>query len=103
MKTETVNDLPGSVHPVESADCEYICLDISRTESTEIYMAVPKGWKPTYKDNATIVKAAKETHDFDWDKFGWENNVEVNGYRTVDASEAKQFGIFDARPHLLTT
>ena len=46
-------------------------------------------------------RAAKETtSDSDWDSYGWENDVEVQGHKPVDAKEAEQYRIFDALPLL---
>ena len=84
-----------------SADWEYICVEVTRTESTDLYLKVPKCWRPTGRDYKLMGKAAKETtSDFDWDNYGWENELDVQGHKTVDAKEAEQYRIFDARPHL---
>jgi hypothetical protein len=49
-------------------------------------------------------RAAKETtSDSDWDNYGWENDVEVQGHKPVDAKEAEQYRIFDALPLLPNT
>lgn len=84
-----------------SADWEYICVEVTRTESTDLYLKVPKGWRPSGRDYKLMGKAAKETtRDGDWDNYGWENEVDVQGHKPVDAKEAEQYLIFDARPHL---
>ncbi len=84
-----------------SADWEYICVEVTRTESTDLYLKVPKGWRPTGRDYKLMGRAAKKTtRDGDWDNYGWENDVEVQGHKPVDAKEAEQFQTFDACPHL---
>ena len=89
----------GAAHG--SADWEYICVEVTRTESTDLYLKVPKGWRPTGRDYKMMGRAAKETtSDSDWDIYGWENDVEVQGHKPVDAKEAEQYRIFDALPLL---
>lgn len=84
-----------------SADWEYICVEVTRTESTDLYLKVPKGWRPTGRDYKLMGRAANETtSDSDWDNYGWENEVDVQGHKPVDAKEAEQYRTFDARPHL---
>lgn len=51
-----------------------------------------------------IGRAAKQTTtDSDWDNYGWEKDVEVQGYKPVEASEAEQYRIFDTLPLLPNT
>jgi hypothetical protein len=84
-----------------SADWEYIYVVVTRSESTDIYLKVPKGWRPSGRDRKIIGRAAKETtSNSDWDNYGWENDVEVQGHKPVDAKEAEQYRIFDALPLL---
>lgn len=81
-----------------SADWEYICVEVTRSESTDLYLKVPKGWRPSGRDYKMMGRAAKETtSDSDWDRYGWENDVEVQGHKPVDAKEAEQYRVFDAR------
>lgn len=48
-----------------------------------------------------IGRAAKQTTtDWDWDNYGWEQDVEVQGYKPVEASEAEEYRIFDTLPLL---
>jgi hypothetical protein len=84
-----------------SADWEYICVEVTRTESTDLYLKVPKGWRPSGRDYKLMGRAANATtRDGDWDKYGWENEVDVQGHKPVDAKEAEQYLTFDARPYL---
>jgi hypothetical protein len=81
-----------------SADWEYICVEVTRTEITALYLKVPKDWRPSGKDYKMMGRAAKETtSDSDWDNYGWENDVELQGHKPVDAKEAEQYRVFDAR------
>jgi hypothetical protein len=89
----------GAAHV--SADWEYICVEVTRTESTDLYLKVPKVWRPARRDYKLMGRAAKETtRDGDWDNYGWENEVDVQGHKPVDAKEAEQYLTFDARPYL---
>ena len=92
-------------HPLRAAPCsadwEYICVEVTRSESTDLYLKVPKGWRPSGRDYKLMGRAAKETtSDSDWDSYGWENDVEVQGHKPVDAKEAEQYQIFDVLPLL---
>lgn len=101
MKT-TETQPPASLGAATgSADWEYICVEVSRSEITDLYLKVPKGWRPSGRDYKMMGRAAKETtSDSDWDNYGWENDVKVLGQKPVDATEAEQYQIFDARPLL---
>lgn len=76
---------------------EYIKLEIARSEFTDIYLKVPKGWRPKGKDYKLIGQAAKQTtQDYDWDSDDWENDVEVLGCALSSQEEAEEFKVFDA-------
>lgn len=96
--SEPANTQPES----KSADWEYIRLAVSRSEWTEIYLKVPKGWRPSGRDYKLIGQATKETvSDHDWDNYGWENSVDVQEQEPVNEEEANLYKVFDAIPHLL--
>jgi hypothetical protein len=78
-------------------ETEYIKVEVARSEFTDIYLKVPKGWRPKGKDYKLIGQAANETtQDYDWDNYGWENDVEVLGYALSSQDEAEEFKVFDA-------
>jgi hypothetical protein len=80
---------------------EYIQVQVIRSESTDLYLKVPKGWRPSGRNRKLLGVAAKETtSDFDWDNFGWENDIDVQGYKPVDAKEAELYKVFDVMPYL---
>lgn len=90
-------ETPQNEQQAPPANWEYICVEITRKEGTELYMKVPKGWRPSGRDYKLLGRATKETvRDLDWDNHGWENDVEVEGYQSVEAKNAEQFKIFDA-------
>ena len=83
--------------PVVEQDFEYLCVEVTRTETTDIFLKVPKGWKPTGRDSKMLGRAAKETtEDSDWDNYRWEDTVEAQGHKAVDADEAELYKVYDA-------
>jgi hypothetical protein len=93
---------PSNPEPSTQDEWEYLLVEVSRSESTELYLKVPKGWRPSGRDSRLLGKAASDTtRDSDWDNYGWEQCVEVQGCQLVDAKEAEQYQTFDVRPHLL--
>ena len=86
----------------EENQSEYLRVEITRTQATEIYLKVPKGWRPSPRSSQNIIiKAALETtSESDWRSYDWGDRVDVNGWEPVDEKEAKQFQIFDVIPHL---
>lgn len=80
-------------------DWEYIRVEVTRTESTSLYLKVPKGWRPSGIYRELMGHAAKETTTkADWDNSGWESSVEAQGHKLVDAEEAEQYQVFDLLP-----
>ena len=76
---------------------EYIRVEVSRKEYTELYIKVPKGWRPNFGHRGIITKAIAETRWYsDWDNEGWEDTVKVNWYEPVEKSKADRHGWFDA-------
>lgn len=89
-----------------STDWEYIRVEVTRSQSTQLFMKVPKDWRPSGRayDYKLMGMAAKETtENYDWDDYGWEDTIEVQSYKPVDAKEAESYSIFDVRPHLPNT
>ena len=87
-----------------SEEHEYLKLEVTRTQSTEIYLMVPKAWRPTQKDRAMIGRAARiTTYDSDWDTDWMEECVEFEGYKPVTEKEATKYELFDVSAHLKRT
>ena len=83
-----------------SEEHEYLKLEVTRTQSTEIYLMVPKGWRPTREDRAMIGRAARiTTYDSDWDNDPMEECVSVEGCKLI-AEAPCAFEVFDAVAHL---
>jgi hypothetical protein len=82
-----------------NTEFEYLRVEVSRTEVTELYLKVPKGWKPTGVNSKILGTAAKETtSDMDWDNDGWEDSVEFQGCSPVDEKEALLYKVFEVKP-----
>ncbi len=78
---------------------EFLRVEVTRAQSTELYLKVPKGWRPKGRDYKLLGKAAKETTDrSDWDDYGWENSVEIQGCAVVEEKEATQFRLYEVKP-----
>ena len=83
-----------------SEEHEYLKLEVTRTQSTEIYLMVPKGWRPTQKDRAMIGRAARiTTYDYDWNNDPMEECVSVEGCKLI-AEAPRAFEVFDVAEHL---
>lgn len=75
---------------------KYLKVEVTRTESTEVYIKVPEDFNPRHLPNEIVRKATvKTTTDDDWDKWGWEDSVEWQGIKEVPASEATQFKVYN--------
>lgn len=76
---------------------KYVELEITRTESTSVFLKVPKDWQfEERRDKKMLVKAVKETVDtYDWDNYGWEHRIEVESQRTVSEDDANDYTVFD--------
>lgn len=59
---------------------------ITRREGTELYIEAPKGWRPDEHPDV-LVAAAKQVPDFDWDSYGWEKTIEVEGVQEIEAAD----------------
>jgi hypothetical protein len=76
---------------------EYLRVEVRRSESTDLYLKVPKGWRPKWQYANIIKEATLKTvlSDDDWDSYGWENNLETQGHKVVDEDEAQDYAVFD--------
>lgn len=75
---------------------EYLKVEITRTESTDLYLKVPKGWRPTWKDRDMIVRATVDTiSESEWDHFNWQDTIEDQGHGVCTAEEAETYAVFD--------
>jgi hypothetical protein len=78
---------------------EFLRVEVTRTQSTELYLKVPNGWRPRGRDYKILGKAAKETTDrSDWDDYQWENTVEMQSCSVCQEKEATQFRLYEVKP-----
>lgn len=80
---------------------DYIVVEVSRQQSTEVYMKVPRGWRPQFRDKGGVVKeAVNETvGSCDWYAYCTQG-VEVENVSEVDADEANNYRVFDAAAYM---
>lgn len=78
---------------------EFLRVEVTRAQGTELYIKVPKGWRPTGRNSRVLGKAAKETTErSDWDDYGWEQTVEMQSCAVVDEKEARAFALYEVKP-----
>jgi hypothetical protein len=83
--------------PAAEQEFEYLRVEVTRTSTTDLFLKVPKGWRPSGRDSKILGRAAKETtDDSDWDSWRWEDTVEAQGHAVVDADEAELYAVYDA-------
>lgn len=77
---------------------KYLKVQVARKAWTDLYVSVPDSFqkddlrKWMYRDK--VAKIAAETTDgSDWDSFGWEEDLEINGIQEVDEVEARSFSV----------
>lgn len=88
----------SQVDQVDNKEYEYIRVEVTREQSTEIYMKVPKDWRPIGRNIHAVSRAAKETTlDGDWDDFGWEQTVGVLSCGVVDEKEAMHYPVYEVK------
>ena len=81
----------------------YLRVEVTRLQGTELYLKIPKGWRPSNRrDYELLGKAAAETTDNDdWDNGddpGWENTLEIQSYTPISKEEAEQYEIYEIKP-----
>lgn len=84
----------------ENPSFEYLKVEVTRHSATDLYLKVPVGWRPNRHTAQLLSKAALEVSSYDWDNFGWENYLDVQGHKVVTEAEAKEYGIFDITKEL---
>lgn len=78
---------------------EFLRVEVTRAQGTELYMKVPKGWRPTGRNSRVLGKAAMETTErSDWDGYGWEQTVELQSCAVVAEKEARAYAIYEVTP-----
>ena len=93
----------GQIPAVVSSDLlggfEFLRVEVTRAQGTELYMKVPKGWRPTGRNSRVLGKAAAETTGrSDWDDYGWEQTVEMQSYSVVNEKEARGYMLYEVKP-----
>lgn len=80
-----------------SEEYDYYQVDVVKKSGTQVYIKVPKGRKVTFRDRELVRKATVETvENYDWDDYGWERDLEIEGIAEVDKRDAIQYDVYDA-------
>lgn len=78
---------------------EYLRVEVTREQATEIYLKVPIGWRPVGRAHRVLGRAAKATTErSDWDDFGWEHTVTLQTYSVIDKKEAERYPVYEVVP-----
>lgn len=76
---------------------EYYKIETIKKSFTDVYIKVPTGRKIEFRDTVLVGRAAKKTiNDYEWDDWGWENDVEINSIEKVTEEDAEIYSIYDA-------
>jgi len=92
-KSEVINPKPPEKTPFK-----YLEIAVTRTESSTIYLKVPRTFdtKDIKRRRTDILaNACKETlTDFDWDKTGWEIDITCQSIKEVPEEIATQYEVY---------
>ena len=74
----------------------FLKVEITRTESTELYIEVPDDFDRSLlvrnEYQKELARIADETTDYsDWDNSEWEDTIKVQSISRVSENEAKQY------------
>ena len=76
---------------------DYYRVSVIKKSYTDVYIRVPKGEEITFRDRKLIKEATvKTTTDYDWDDFGWEDDLDVDEVEKVSEKEATQYTYYNA-------
>ena len=74
---------------------KFLKVQVVKKSHTDVYIEVPDDFEPRdimhHKYREQIGKIAEETtQTYDWDEYGWEEDVDVEAASVVEESEAKE-------------
>lgn len=76
---------------------DYYRVQVTKKSYTEVYIKVPKGVEVTFRDKNLIKEATVKTASkYDWDDYGWEEDLDVDGVVKVSEKEATSYVYYDA-------
>jgi hypothetical protein len=80
-----------------SEEYDYYKVDVTKKSYTNVYIKVPKGELVSFGHRKLIKEATVKTvTKYDWDDYGWENDLEVDGVSKVSEKEATEYVCCDA-------
>ncbi len=81
----------------EEQEYDYYEVEVAKRSHSTVFIKVPKGEKVTSKNTKIITNAAVETLDkYDWDDYGWSDDLETYGIKKVSEKEATSYEVYDA-------
>lgn len=81
-----------------SEEYDYYQVGVAKRSYVDVYIKVPKGDSVSFKDRALVREATVETiHKLDWDDYGWENDLEIEGIVRVDGEDLVGYKVYDAK------
>jgi hypothetical protein len=76
---------------------DYYKIAITKKSYTDVYIRVPRGEVVSFHHRKLIKEATLKTiTKYDWDDFGWENDLDVDGLSKVSEKEATEYVYYDA-------
>lgn len=80
-----------------SEEYDYYRVGVTKKSYTDVYIRVPKGETVTFKDRKLVKEATVKTIDkYDWDDYGWEDDLDIDEVASVDEKEATSYQFYDA-------
>jgi hypothetical protein len=68
---------------------DYYRVQVTKKSYADVYIKVPKGETVTFKDRKLIKEATVKTvAKYDWDDYGWEDDLDVDEVEKVSETEA---------------
>jgi hypothetical protein len=86
--------------PPEKPPFKYIEVEVTRMEHSTVFLKVPQDFdtKLIKRRSEILAKACKETlSDFDWDKDGWEHEIEWQSIKEVPEKEATAYKVYEVK------
>ena len=75
---------------------DYYKVEVTKKSYTDVYIKVPKGETVTFKDRKLIKEATVKTvTKYDWEEYGWEDDLDVDEVEKVSETEAIAYTCYD--------
>ena len=84
----------------EKPPFKYLEIEVTRTESSTVYLKVPQDFdrKSITRKSDILAKACKKTlSDYDWDHYGWEQDIECQSVKEVSENDATAYNVYEVK------